>query len=82
MIVNTMLGPIDESLLQKVEEAIDNDNEHTTSIEYCLKDCDGPAHKTGNRDSDGHFCNKHIHRSAAVYVKQGLNLEGGIGKLS
>lgn len=34
--VNTTKGAMDESLLEKREGTIDNDNEHTTWVEYWL----------------------------------------------
>jgi hypothetical protein len=36
MIVNTTKGEMDDSLLEKREGAIDNDNENTTWVEYWL----------------------------------------------
>lgn len=35
-IVTTTHGDMDESLLRKVDGEIDNDNEHTTWVEYYL----------------------------------------------
>lgn len=77
--VNTTLGPIDESELQKLENVIDNENEHTTTIEYCLANCPGEAHKTGKPDSVSHFCGLHVHRSAHITLKQPVTLEGVAG---
>lgn len=34
--VNTIHGPMDESLLEKKEGSIDNDNEETSWVEYWL----------------------------------------------
>ena len=65
-------GPItrmDVAGLQRHNAVVDNDVEYTTSIEYCLKDCDGPAHVTGKADSNQHFCNKHVHRSVNMILK-------------
>jgi hypothetical protein len=36
MQVNTTYGPMDDSELRRVEGVVDNDNEHTTWIEYYL----------------------------------------------
>jgi hypothetical protein len=36
MIVNTIRGEMDDSLLNKKEGSIDNDNENTTWVEYYL----------------------------------------------
>ena len=36
MIVNTTKGEMDDSLLEKKEGSVDNDNEYTTWVEYWL----------------------------------------------
>lgn len=36
MIINTTKGPMEDSLLVKKEGVVDNDNEHTTWVEYWL----------------------------------------------
>jgi hypothetical protein len=36
MVITTTKGEMDESLLVKKEGSIDNDNEHTTWVEYYL----------------------------------------------
>lgn len=79
MIINTTLGPLDETLLQKREGGIDNENECTTWVEYCLKDCTGDAHQTGVADAESHFCSQHVHRSAHIALKKGVFGESGIG---
>ena len=38
MIITTTKGDMDESLLEKKEGSIDNDNEYTTWVEYYLDD--------------------------------------------
>ena len=38
MLVNTIHGEIDDSLLEKKEGSLDNDNEFTTWTEYWLND--------------------------------------------
>lgn len=80
--INTTLGPMDETTLIKREQVIDNDNEHTTTIEYCLPDCEGQAHQTGIPDADSHFCNHHIHRGAHVALKQGNEAISLIGQFA
>jgi hypothetical protein len=69
-VINTTLGPMNESSLIKREDVTDNDNEHTTSVEYCLKGCSGQAHVTQQPDSVSHFCNHHVHRSVNVTLKK------------
>lgn len=36
-LVTTTKGDMDESLLEKLEGSVDNDNEYTTWVEYWLK---------------------------------------------
>jgi len=36
MIITTTKGDMDDSLLEKKEGVVDNDNEHTTWVEYWL----------------------------------------------
>ena len=67
--VQTKFGEMDEDKLRKKEGMLDNDNEKTTTVEYCLADCDGPAHTTGVPDSPHCFCSKHVHRSVDVTLK-------------
>ena len=38
MIITTTKGEMDDSLLQKKEGSVDNDNEYTTWVEYWLDD--------------------------------------------
>ena len=38
MLITTTKGEMDESLLEKKEGSIDNDNEYTTWVEYYLDD--------------------------------------------
>jgi hypothetical protein len=77
-LITTTLGDIDESLLRKVEGDVDNENEHTTTVEYCLNTCDGMAHIRGTPDSEVFFCSKHIHRSAHVRLKKNVSTFGEV----
>lgn len=61
---------IDEVLLQKRESSWENDEHKITAVEYCLKDCEGNAHKTGVAQGDGSFCELHVHRSVDMAVKR------------
>jgi len=79
--ITTTLGPLDESLLIKRENVIDNENECTSSVEYCLKGCNGQAHITGQADAETHFCNQHVHRSVHVTLKRVAVSEGEVGIL-
>ena len=81
MMIETTLGPLDESLLIKRENVIDNENERTTSAEYCLAGCNGWAHITGQPDAETHFCNQHVHRSVHVTLKGGVGVESVLGSL-
>ena len=80
MQITTTLGLLEESELIKTERSFENENEKTTSVEYCSKDCDGPAHNTGQPDSESYFCSKHIHRSAHVHLKKHPAMTGEAGK--
>ena len=74
--INTTLGPLPDATLIKREGVIDNDNEKTTTVEYCLFGCKGLAHVTGKPDSQSYFCNQHVHRSVHVIVKK---IEAALG---
>jgi hypothetical protein len=63
---------MDESELQKRVDEIDNEDEHTTAIEYCVLGCDGSAHFTGVPDSESHFCELNVHRSVHIKLKKGV----------
>lgn len=72
---------IDATLLRRMDGLVDNDQETTTIVEYCLLNCPGSAHQTGIPDSPSHFCNRHVHRSVAVQLKQGLEGLGDLGSI-
>jgi hypothetical protein len=74
-LIDTLLGPIDESQLLKREECIDNDNERTVTVEYCAIDCDGEAHRTGVAQGVGCFCPKNIRRDVGMELKRGVFAE-------
>lgn len=81
-VIHTLDGDVDDSQLVKSEIVFENDTERTTVVEYCRLGCEGPWHLTHQGDAPGVFCARHIHRSVAVYLKQGLNIAGiagGIG---
>lgn len=48
MIIHTTSGDLDESLLDKTEGEIDNDNEHTTWVEYRLKGQTDIVHRSAH----------------------------------
>lgn len=74
----TTHGEMDESALQKREDVRETDNERTTSVEYCLADCEGAAHRTGVPDAPPVFCTQHVHRSAHVTLKRWPHGLGGV----
>lgn len=82
MIVPTIYGPADESLLVKRVDTLDNDNELTVATEYCLVGCTGTAHVINKADSDSHFCAQHVHRSAHVQLKKVDNLISSVGSFA
>jgi len=61
---------MDETLLQKREDVVDNDEYHFDITEYCLLGCTGQAHQTGVAQGDGCFCELHVHRSIAGQIKR------------
>lgn len=79
MIIQTTLGLLDEALLIKHEGSIDNDNERTETVEYCLIGCKGPAHVTGQPESEMFFCRQHVHRSVHIALKKVAFSESEVG---
>lgn len=79
--VNTTHGPMDDSQLQRREDSFDEEVGTLTAVEYCLLDCPGEAHKTGQRDKPEHFCSLHVHRSVNLAVKEGLEISGVLNAL-
>jgi hypothetical protein len=75
-LIKTTHGLKEESDLMKLPGLVDNDNEHTTTVEYCLLNCPGDAHQTGVPDSASHFCNQHVHRPVHVTLKKAVSGEG------
>lgn len=71
-IVTTTLGEMDDSLLQRIDTVLDNDNERTTTVEYCVLDCPGEAHRTGQPQGVGCFCPHNVHRSVDMELKRGV----------
>lgn len=68
--ITTLLGDMDETQLRKMTGGHTNDNETAEWVEYCLPDCDGEAHKTGQSQGAGLYCDKHIHRSVSVHLRK------------
>lgn len=73
---------VEEATLQRRDDIVDNENETIRSVEYCFVNCPGAAHHAGVPDSESHFCNKHVHRSASVVLKKGLVAEALAGQFS
>lgn len=67
--ITTTKGLKDPALLDKRTGVVDNDNEHTEWVEYCLPRCSGQAHQIGTPDAPGHFCSQHVHRSVNMTLK-------------
>jgi hypothetical protein len=78
-LIETIHGEMDEALLEKREIIIDNKHEYTTVVEYCLKGCDGVAHRTGVPEQEFYFCAQHVHRSVHVTI---LEFPEGLGALT
>jgi hypothetical protein len=75
----TSITELDESLLRRTTGTFEDTRERSAWVEYCLADCDGRAHVTCYPDAPGKFCAQHVHRSAAVELKEGLVMETGVG---
>lgn len=71
---------VEDSELQLKITRIDDAVEETTNVEYCWKDCPGSAHLTGIPDCSSHFCDLHVHRSAAVRCKVNVFATGEAGQ--
>lgn len=81
MLINTINGEMDDSLLIKRVDSFDEEVGKLTATEYCLKDCPGEAHKTGVAVGVGCFCPLHVHRSAHIDVKEGLEVSSVLNAL-
>lgn len=79
--IQTTLGLMDDSQLQRREDSFNEEVGTLTAVEYCLLDCPGQAHQSGLRDAPGHFCSQHIHRSVNLAVKEGLEVSGVLNSL-
>lgn len=79
MIITTTLGDMDDSLLEKTEGTLDNDNENTTWVEYRLKGDPPPEVRDGVCQSCLKGECKHIHRSAGINLKKGVFGDGAVG---
>ncbi len=76
-LINTIHGPVDESLLQLHRSTpTHGDGAYEFVIlEYCVKGCPGRAHRTHKPDDAAFFCAHNVHRSVhAVVVKSPFEL--------
>lgn len=78
--ITTTLGDMDESLLMKRNGLVDNEDELTTTVEYCLAGCTSNAHRTGIPESPGYFCSRNVHRSVNMTLKKNVSIEGVAAK--
>lgn len=84
MKINTLLGEMEEELLEKTEAVYEDDNERTTWIEYRKKG-DPPPDVLGGlcmdckRQQAGSGRCFHIHRSAQITLKKGLSMQSEAG---
>lgn len=82
-LVNTIHGPIDESLLilhRSTPTHGDGVYEFVIS-EYCLKGCKGQAHRTNKPDAPEFFCSRNVHRSVDTKMTRmplGMGVFGGL----
>lgn len=88
MEITTIYGPMQEAILEKREGVVDNENEHTTWVEYwqageVLADrlLPGlqPSQVVHERDAAGpvRHC---VHRSAHITLKKPVTLFGEVGR--
>ena len=76
MLINTIHGELDDSLLEKTEGTLENDNERTTWVEYRMKGDPAPRVKDGVcLDCAEGIC-RHVHRSAHVTLKKLPAMQG------
>ena len=80
-LIQTTQGPMRASQLLRREDSFNEDIGSLTAVEYCVLDCPGQAHQTGQRDAPEHFCNLHVHRSVNLTVKEGLDISGVLNTL-
>jgi hypothetical protein len=73
-LIQTIHGEMDTAQLQRIDGLVDDDVERTTTVEYCLLDCPGDAHRTGIAQGIGCFCSHNVHRSVNMTLKQGIEL--------
>jgi hypothetical protein len=71
-LITTTQGPLEESVLMKRVDRVETDDERTEATEYCLLDCRGAAHQTGQPDDASFFCRQHVHRSVDMVLKRGV----------
>lgn len=69
-LIPTTHGDLDEVFLRRREDVVDNAHEHTVAVEYCLSGCQGEAHRSGQATGTGCFCERHVHRSVHVTLKE------------
>lgn len=75
MIVTTTHGDTDDSLLERRDDVVDNDHEHTTVVEYWTATPCAVEHD-GKQVVDGMEL---VHRSVHVTIKAGHSLFGQQG---
>lgn len=68
-VINTIHGPVDESLLQLHRNVKEDAVYKITVKEYCVKGCKGQAHHTGKPDAPEFFCHMNVHRSVDSRMK-------------
>lgn len=72
--MRTTLGEIAEDRLierkERTEVGSQAEDYHAIAVatEYCLRECEGAAHKTGVPDGPGVFCKHHVRRDVDVKV--------------
>lgn len=80
--IDTILGEMDEELLEKFEGKKNNDVENTTWVEYRLKGQPAPVVLASGDcgDCQAGIC-KHIHRSVDMTLKIPVTMESSAASL-
>lgn len=74
--VLTTIGELPKAQLLEHITTLETDDQIVETVEYCLRDCEGIAHRTWEAQGVDCFCPQHIHRSVRVTIKRWP--EGGI----
>ena len=78
MIIQTAVGPMDESDLIKRIDKDETEDWSSEAVEYCVKGCHGQAHVFNRADGPGVFCRFNVKRQPTVTLKKFSEMLGAI----